>query len=61
MIVAELVAPLRELRVQLRAHREPAFELDQVPLAVVEADRLDMRVAVQRPREAGRRVLPAGK
>ena len=38
-----------------------AFELDGVALAVVEAERFDPRKALQRPGQAGRGILPAGK
>ena len=37
------------------------FELDPVPLAVIEAHGLDTGVAVERPAEADRGILPAGK
>ena len=43
------------------ADRRAAVQLHRVPLAVGEADRLHMRVAVERPGEAGRAVLPAGE
>ena len=36
-----------------------AFEFDAVTLAVVEADGLDARETIQRPRKAGRRILAA--
>ena len=54
--------PIRETR-GAAASRDPApaFQLDAVPLAVIEADRLDQREARQRPGQAGREVLPAGK
>ena len=42
------------------AHLAPCVQFDAVALAVVEADGLDVRVALERPGEAGRRILPAG-
>ena len=39
---------------------KPAVELDAMALAVIEADRLDALEAIERPGEAGRRILAAG-
>jgi len=61
MIRAQPVGPLRKLRVDLRAHVEPAFKFDHMPLAVVETDRLDVRIAIKRPGQAGGGVLSSGK
>jgi len=36
-------------------------EFDPVALAVIEAERLYMREAIERPGEAGRRILAAGE
>ena len=43
------------------ADRRAAVQLHRVPLAVGEADGLHMRVAGERPGEAGRAVLAAGE
>src|SRR5215813_15019909 len=43
------------------AYARPHSEFDGVPLAVVESDRLDAGETLERPSEANRRVLPAGK
>jgi hypothetical protein len=48
-----------ELLEQLRPHVQPALQLDQVALAVVEADGLDVGVAIERVGEADGRVLAA--
>ena len=61
VVVAEPRAPARKLAAQLRAHVQPALELDVVALAVVEADRLDVGVALERPGQADGRVLTAGE
>ena len=38
-----------------------ACKLDDMTLAVAETERLDPRETFQRPRQAGRRILPAGE
>src|SRR5262245_15612662 len=43
------------------AYARPHSEFDGVPLAIVESDRLDAGETLERPGEANRRVLPAGK
>ena len=43
----------------LSPHALPAFELDSMALAVVEADGLDAREGVERVGEADGRILPA--
>ena len=43
------------------AHARPHVELDPVPLAVVEADGLDAREALERPGQAHGGILPAGE
>jgi hypothetical protein len=44
-----------------RAHARPHVELDRIALAIVEADRFDAIETVERPGEAGRRILAAGE
>jgi len=61
VVVAELAVPCRKLAAQAFDDRPPAIELDAVALAVVEADGLDVLEALERPGEAGGRVLAAGK
>ena len=46
---------------QLPQHFQAAFQFDAMPLAVVEAQRLDMRIALKRPGQAGGAVLAAGE
>ena len=46
---------------QAAADRRTALQFHGVTLAVGEADGLHMRVAGERPGEAGRAVLPAGE
>src|SRR4051794_29238107 len=61
MVVAEARGPARELRVQLGANVQARLELGGMPQRVVEPDRLDMRIAAQRPRQTDGRILAAGK
>ena len=61
MVVRELCGPLRKLRAQARENPLPRIELDAVALAVVEADGLDARIALERPGKAGRGILSSGK
>src|SRR5438477_354707 len=60
-IDAELFVPFGKVAAQAPLDRLPAVELDPVPLAIVEADRLDPGEPRERPGKAGRRILPAGK
>ena len=46
---------------KLAADRQPALHLDAVALAVVEPQRLHVRIARQCPGDAGCGVLPAGE
>ena len=59
VVLAEARRPAREVPAQLRAHLEPAFALGRPALAVDEADRLDVVVALERVGEADGRVLAA--
>ena len=61
MIDPELFVPFGKVAAQAPLDRLPAVELDPVPLAIVEADRLDPGEPRERPGKAGRRILPAGK
>ena len=61
MIIAQALVPIRFQARQLIAQSPPYTELDRMPLTVVEADRLDARKALKRPRKTKRRLLPAGK
>src|SRR5690606_32303103 len=60
-IAAQSFAPAGKLRADGGEHVEAAFEFDAVPLAVVETYRFNALETLQRPREASRRVLTAGK
>jgi hypothetical protein len=57
MIVRHPRGPARELRSHAREDRLARVELDAMALAVIEADGLDALVALERPGEAGSRVL----
>ncbi len=61
VVVAEPGGPLRKAVPNRLPHDQALVQLDRVALAVVEGDRLHMRVARQRPGEAGGRILPAGE
>ncbi len=61
MILGELAVPFRKIPPQALDHRRPAVKLDPVALAIIEPDRFDRRKALERPGEAGRRILTAGK
>jgi hypothetical protein len=61
MIFAQARCPARKLLAYLLNDNFSAVELDAVALAVVEADGLDLLEALERPGEAGGRILPAGK
>jgi hypothetical protein len=61
VVFAESVRPAREAGAQPLQHERPHVEFDGMPLSVVEPDRLDLAVAVERPREAGGGVLSAGE
>ena len=43
MVFAQPVRPLRKLTSDLVQDHKPLIQLDPVPLAVIESDRLDMR------------------
>ena len=60
MIVAETRLSRSPFRAAMRSRsRVPHTEFDGMPLAIVEADRLDTRETLERPGEANRRILPA--
>ena len=59
MVRPEPRAPGWEGARDLSPHALPAFELDSMSLAVVEADGLDAREGVERVGEADGRILPA--
>ncbi len=61
MVGTEPITPSGELRLELGKYPRPDVQLDPVALTVVEANRLDPVEAVERPRQASRRVLAAGK
>ncbi|ABA49515.1 hypothetical protein BURPS1710b_0356 [Burkholderia pseudomallei 1710b] len=61
VIVAQLVRPLRKTPLQRIAHALATFELDAVALAVIEAERLDGLIALERPGHTCGRILAAGK
>ena len=61
VIVAEARSPSAESGCEGVAHVDPARPLGGLPLAVVEADRLDVGVVLERIGEADGRVLAAGK
>ena len=61
MILAEPLGPERRQTRQPFAQRRAPFEFDAVTLAIIEADGFDARETRQRPGEAGRGILPAGK
>src|SRR5205814_1321219 len=61
MVDAAVFAPFGTVAAQAPLDRLPAIELNPVPLAIVEADRLDPGEPRERPGQAGRRILPAGK
>ena len=53
--------PLWEALDQAVAHRGARLQLDDMPLAIVEAHRLDVGVAVERPAQTDCGILPAGE
>jgi hypothetical protein len=61
MILAKARRPGRKFFCYRRADRRALVEFDFVPLAIVEAYRLDMVVAVERKGKAGCRILATGK
>src|SRR6185437_4416521 len=61
MVLAEALGPIRRELTEGGDDGRAAGELDLVALAVVERHRLDRVEAVERPGEAGGRILPAGK
>ncbi len=61
VILAEALPPGGVDGREAGAQALPAIELDPVALAVIEAQRLDAGVTVERPGEAGGRILPAGE
>jgi hypothetical protein len=61
VVVAEAHGPIRKIAAERGADGVAHGELDAVALAVVEADGFDMGEAVERPGEAGSRILAAGK
>lgn len=61
VVTAEPRSPFRIDAGDARADQLAAIHLDRVPLAVREADGLDMLVAGQRPGQAGRGILTARK
>ena len=61
MVVAQPRFPGRPQRRQRKAQARPQLKLDRMALAVIEADRLYACEALERPSQADRRVLPAGK
>src|SRR5438552_13360362 len=61
MAVAEPCGPVRPQRFDARQQALAACEFDRVTLAIVEAERFDMRKALQGPGQAGGGILSAGK
>ena len=61
VIFTEPARPAREAGAQSVQHERPHLEFDGVPLSVVEPDRLDLAVAVERPGEAGGGILTSGE
>ena len=61
MIVAEPLAPLGERARYCAAKALAALKLDAVPLAIIETQRFDRFISIQRPGETGGRILATGK
>ena len=61
MVFAELPRPLWKVMFHLGEDHKPLIELDAVALPVVESHRLDPVISLQRPGEAGGRILSTGK
>ena len=61
MILAELYRPCRIEGRDALSHAFAHVELDAMALGVVEAQCLDASEAFERPHQAHRRILPAGK
>ena len=61
VILAELFGPGRVERRDTFTHALARVELDAMALRVVETQRLDASEAFERPRQAHRRIVPAGK
>ena len=59
MVALEALRPGREPVRKRVPYHLALGEFDHMALAVIVADRLDMREALQRPGKAGRRILPA--
>ncbi len=59
MVLAQPVGPLRQGGVHAGAHGLTRLHLDQMALAIVEADRLHPLEPLQRPGQTGRAVLSA--
>src|SRR5215469_7557753 len=61
MVFAQLVAPVREMAAKGIKDARPRLELGRVTLSIVEAERNHRCETVQRPGEAGRRILASGE
>ena len=61
MVRAEPIGPWRMYLRHPGAKIRPAFEFNAVPLPIVKPDRLDRVEALERPGEACRAILSAGK
>ncbi len=61
MIFAEAVGPSRKCPRHCVAKPFATFEFDSVPLAIIEAQRLNRFVTFERPGEARGGILAAGK
>src|SRR6185312_2657345 len=55
--LADLAQRAEVDEVVLAQDRKPLIQLDSMALAIVESDGLDMRKSVERPGQAGRRIL----
>ena len=61
VILTQTAGPGRVQAGKPGPHILPAGQLHRMALAIIEADRLDLFIALQRPCETGGRILPAGK
>src|SRR3546814_18250914 len=61
VVLAKLCSQSRGEGSKAVSHPVPAIKFNAMPLSVVETDRLHMLELLERPRETGRGVLPAGK
>ena len=61
VVVAEPLAPRGEILAKRFADRGALVELDAMSLAVIESNRLDPRMSIERQGKTGRRILAAGK